>query len=375
MQTIPKCSLKPTRQSLTCAVFTLMLAVLLLYASPAVAAQVSFKDVGPEHPYYPFISNLSGRGLAAGFPDGTFRPGATITRAEFTVLLARAAGISGQELPSTPTFNDVKPEHWAYGDIEAAVQAGLASGYPGDVFKPGNPVSRAEAAALVLRLTKEPLLAVAMPGGFTDVGPHHWARSQIAAALDAGLFEPVSAGKFAPDTPASRAQAAKALAVMLSLMPEKVAVIGFDPADNAAYVSVDKTINITFSTDVQPGDSFDEIVLVGPGGVKVPANVNIEGGTLVIDPIDGLERDLPVDGIITLDFDLPLVERQTTIRLSGGGTTVNLAAAVNGTVLQAPYSGLEYSTAYTVTVPQGCVESLDQGTLNDEIEWIFITRP
>lgn len=106
----------------------------------------------------------------------------------------------------------------------------------------------------------------------------------------------------------------------------------------------------------------------------MPADLKIEDDTQVINPVNVLEKDMPVDGTIIVEFYMPLVERQTSVKLSGGGTTVNLLAMIKGSVLYVTYSGLKYGTEYTVTIPQGCVKSREHGTLNEELVWIFNTR-
>lgn len=193
---------------------------LLLYTTTASA---QFKDLPQSEPYYPYINYLTCTNLLQGYPDGNFHPEDFITRAEMAVLLARASGLKGQ-IPAAPTFRDLGPDHWAYPIIEDITCAGLVKGYADGTFRPEEPVTRAEASALLLRLTKKPVPDMAIPNIVEDVIATHWAKKQIAVALDAGLFTLAAKNNFAPDAPATRAQVARGFALMLNIIPERIKV-------------------------------------------------------------------------------------------------------------------------------------------------------
>ncbi len=67
---------------------------------------------------YAAISNLSSKGIISGYPDGTFKPDASITRAEFAAMLVKALGLS--TVGTAGTFTDVTANDWCYGVINAA---------------------------------------------------------------------------------------------------------------------------------------------------------------------------------------------------------------------------------------------------------------
>ena len=85
----------------------------------AFVAAASFADVPENYWAYEMIAYLESRGILQGVQEGHFEPGRSITRAEFTVLLARAL-----ELPESKAtgFKDVDPEAWYGGYVQAAVQ-------------------------------------------------------------------------------------------------------------------------------------------------------------------------------------------------------------------------------------------------------------
>ena len=214
---------KPTSLLTAGLAFLIVLAIFLLTPVCGLAALPGFKDLPPANPVYQYANYLVQKGILKGYPDGTFRPGGLITRAEFAALLVRAGGLSGHK-PRTPSFKDLKPDHWAYEAVEAAVYNGFVKGYPDGSFRPEAPVTRAETAALLLRLTSEPVPAIIPPCVLKDVKPSCWAWPQVVAALDAGLLTLAGKESFAPNAPATRGQVARGLAVMLNISPERASV-------------------------------------------------------------------------------------------------------------------------------------------------------
>lgn len=200
----------------------LVLAVLMVIGLVAPAG-AAFTDLAPSAPAYPYIRYLAEKQLVSGYPDGSYRPANTVTRAEMAALLVRAERIAAVQ-PAVPTFRDVAPGHWAYGVIEAAAAAGVVSGYPDGTFRPGAPVTRAETAALLVRLSKEPLPYVPLPAVVLDVAHTHWAAAPVAAALDAGVLTLAAPSGFAPDAPATRSQVGRGLAVTVNLDPARLEV-------------------------------------------------------------------------------------------------------------------------------------------------------
>ncbi|HBV99548.1 MAG TPA: hypothetical protein DEF36_21215 [Desulfotomaculum sp.] len=187
------------------------------------AGLTDFKDLTMTSPEYPYIKFLIEKDLIKGYPDGNFLPEGQITRAEAAALLVKAAGLSPERTPGA-AFIDVRPEHWACGIIESAAAAGIIRGDPDGLFRPEDPVSRAEVAVLLLKLTQEPLPSVELPQYVADVGPAHWAGQSIAASLRAGLLTGADGYSFLPDRPATRAEVARGLAMMINLAPEHRAV-------------------------------------------------------------------------------------------------------------------------------------------------------
>jgi S-layer homology domain len=85
------------------------------------------------------ISELNSRKLITGYPNNTFRPNLTVTRAEAAVLMLNAFPDAPNKRNSTP-FRDVSPTHWANKAIFTAYQKGFFSGYPGGIFQPNQAI-------------------------------------------------------------------------------------------------------------------------------------------------------------------------------------------------------------------------------------------
>ena len=112
--------------------------------------QNDFSDVAADAWYCSSVSTLSRMGIIAGYPDGTFRPNAPITRAEFAAIATRFDN-NGDKTPVN--FKDIIG-HWAEGEITVAANHGWVSGYGDGTFRPQNSITRADTMSLVNRVLK-----------------------------------------------------------------------------------------------------------------------------------------------------------------------------------------------------------------------------
>ncbi|AUC61005.1 PKD repeat [Cyanobacterium sp. HL-69] len=120
-----------------------LLPVTTALVSPApVMAQTTtqFNDLSPNHWASEFIGALVQRGVIAGFPDGTFRPEAPVTRAQFAAMVQSA--LPKDTIRGGINFSDVPSNYWATGAINNAYQMGFLSGYPSNVFRPEQNIPR-----------------------------------------------------------------------------------------------------------------------------------------------------------------------------------------------------------------------------------------
>jgi hypothetical protein len=106
----------------------------------ATACAITFGDVDPSNPFYPFIRCLACRQIVSGYADGTFRWGNPVTRGQLAKIIAGAAGL-GNTIPSTQqTFSDVPSTNPFWLFVERLVATGAISGYtcggPGEPCDP-----------------------------------------------------------------------------------------------------------------------------------------------------------------------------------------------------------------------------------------------
>ena len=112
-----------------------------------------YSDVAATSWYNTAVSTLSSMGIITGYPDGTFRPNAAITRAEFAAIAARFDNDGDK---TAAKFSDIAT-HWAKDEISIAYNNGWITGYPDGTFGPQRDITRAETMALVNRvLNRQP---------------------------------------------------------------------------------------------------------------------------------------------------------------------------------------------------------------------------
>ncbi|MEN6487417.1 MAG: S-layer homology domain-containing protein, partial [Smithella sp.] len=175
-----------------------------------------FTDLPADNPLYPFVRYLIDKGIINGFPDGTYRPLDSVTRAEAAKVMALAKGL--QEVKGgTPTYSDVPAGYWAFGAIEAATKAGLFKGYPDGTFSPDGAITRVEAITLLMNLSGGELSSKTIEIG--DVKSDNWAYKQVVTAVETGMVQ-LSADKlFKPGQEFKRDDLARSLSEMFTLSP------------------------------------------------------------------------------------------------------------------------------------------------------------
>jgi len=120
-----------------------------------VAAYAAFPDVPASHPNVTAIAYVQAEGIVGGYPDGTYQPGRTINRAEFTkIIIGAISDPTGIDACSTATgfsgyFPDVPQGAWFEPYVCTARLLGLIEGYPDGTFKPERTINFVEAAKIL----------------------------------------------------------------------------------------------------------------------------------------------------------------------------------------------------------------------------------
>lgn len=158
----------------------------------------SYTDVAAGSWYNNAVSTLSAMGVLGGYEDGSFRPNASITRAEFAKIAVSFFELEG--LACENPFLDVAPSAWYAESVAAAAEIGLIEGYEGGLFRPDAPITRAEACTIVNRtLGRAPHAAGLLPESGMNLWPDNmdasaWYYAQIQEATNSHDF--VWAGEF-----------------------------------------------------------------------------------------------------------------------------------------------------------------------------------
>jgi hypothetical protein len=138
-----------------------------------------------------------------GYPDKPFLPERPISRAEVAGALSRALGLGWSV--ADPRYPDLKYTHWGTGFIALMQEEGIMMGDTLGTFRPDAFITRAEAAAVFLRLLKIAPSAEEA-GSYPDVPAAHWAAGVIGAMKGVGLVEGYPDGTFRPDAQIKRSE-------------------------------------------------------------------------------------------------------------------------------------------------------------------------
>lgn len=164
-----------------------------------------FKDVANDFWAKDVIKELNERGLIKGYSNGSFKPNDNIIRADAAIIMAR---LLKKPVTKIYSFEDLSESHYAYNDIQSAVNGGIFEGYENGTFKPKNNITRAETATILQRHYK---FKGAGDVKFSDVKETNWAYDNIVALYKNGIIEGYENGTFKPDQSITRAEFATML--------------------------------------------------------------------------------------------------------------------------------------------------------------------
>ncbi|MFS0872448.1 S-layer homology domain-containing protein, partial [Paenibacillus xylanilyticus] len=179
---------------------------------PNTPADIALNDV-EGHWAEDLIKQAVRDGIVQGYADGSFKPNASITRAEFTVMLMNT--LKTEYTEATLSFTDrSKIGAWAQSAVARAVQAGFIQGDAGGAFRPNDAVTRAEMAVMVANA----LQLKAESGTSSTFGDDEqipaWAKAAVAEMQKSGLLNGKGLNTFAPRDNTTRAEAVKLLLSM-----------------------------------------------------------------------------------------------------------------------------------------------------------------
>ncbi|MBD2345071.1 S-layer homology domain-containing protein [Anabaena subtropica] len=275
-----------------------------LVASPSLA-QTTFYDVSSNYWAAQFIQQLSQRGVIAGFPDGSFRPEEPVTRAQFAAMVNKAF----QKTPQRQAigFVDVPSNYWASSAIQQAYTIGFLSGYPGNRFEPNQAIPRQQVLVSLangLQYTPGSNVESTLQYFNDSANIAGYARSPIAAATEQRIVVNYPNVNFLnPTATATRAQV-------------------------AAFI-----YQALVSSNQASAISSPYIVATQPNTPRLPVAVTIPQGTTIPVKYDQAEKILVTKdetAPLTLTVDQNVVTQQGAVVIPAGSRVIGQLRPAQG---------------------------------------------
>lgn len=229
-------------------------------------AATTFSDISG-HWAQSDILKAAEQGIVSGYSDGTFKPNKAVTRAEFTTMLNKALGNNGT---TESVFSDVAENAWYYAQICKGVSAGYISGYSDGTFKPGNTVTRQEAAVMMARIVPTYGYSATLTDYKDGSSIPTWAQDAMKRIVGKGYISTYGDNALHGSDSLTRAQAVKVIMTML----DKEKIISNNQTVVLSGVSLKSMIfvnRISVGTAVGDGTvTMSDCMILG--------TLNIEGG-------------------------------------------------------------------------------------------------
>lgn len=163
------------------------------------------------------IKQAVSSGIVSGYPEGTFKPNHTVTRAEFAVMLMNT--LKPQVEGTVLTFADTaKIGDWAQKAVAQALQVGVINGYEDGTFRPDAEITRSEMAVMLAKALGQTVDANATTDFADDKDIPAWAKGAVSAIKKLSLVEGKGSNEFVPNDKTTRAEA---ITVLLKMLAQK----------------------------------------------------------------------------------------------------------------------------------------------------------
>jgi|GEM_PF-6485717 len=312
-------------------------------------------------------------GWMSGYPDGSFKPDQSITRAEFVSLINRAAGY--KETGKT-SFSDVGSRDWFAADLARAITAGYISGYSDKSFKPNKSINRQEVAVVLARVAKlETAVDPSAQLSYKDAAElGSWSAKSVAAVSGRNLMAGYPDRCFRPSQAMTRAEALVCLSKVFIGQPVKPATSTFfnkagvyGPSSGnqmlECNVNIESAGVILQNTTIKGDLLLAEAIGDGEATLK---NVTVTGNTVI--------KGGGSHSIVIENSTLPIltVEKESVRIVASGKTSVNMVQLNAGAALvEASISGQGFET---VTLNQ-TIPASAKVTLTGDFSLITMQAP
>ena len=230
---------------------TAIFIILCLVASSGVFA---FPDVDKTSKIGKAIVKMQQAGYIRGFEDGTFRPNATLTRAEFVTIINKMYGF---KVVAENAFTDISADEWYYTDVLCGVQAGYIKGHDDKTFRPNDIVTREQVCVMMNRILNVELIPYGKK--ITDA-VSDWAKDSVEKLVSNRFFVLEEGGKFRALQPITRGETCEALEKCIIDVPIELVPVDLENmVREELEEKLTKMINI-METTIIPGCTHEDTI-------------------------------------------------------------------------------------------------------------------
>ena len=366
------------------AAVTVLVMIMSCAVTAAGGAGLPFRDVRPGAWYYDDVSEVYGRGLMLGESDTSFAPEKNMTRAELAAVIFRLTEFDTVQLDANVEFSDVAGNEWYAEYVLRCNQLKIVRGYSDGTFRPNASVTRAELAAMISRVCRRygiEHLSEDAAEQYADIADiPEWVQRDAEYIRPMGLIRGDAHGRFMPESFADRAELAAIIARLVRIMEQpsvgelalrrlsdrtyadefglSVIVADGTSPEEAVYARICREIDyvcrispISVGSDVKA--AFDSLGHAGYVTVEQPVHLGWLGDedgwynvrvTLVRDRRESLYAQIPTDVTVRYcaeTFDLSGVRSALVSELGESVTGLGLDISVlNADVLSRKFAEL-----------------------------------
>ncbi|HCT64172.1 MAG TPA: hypothetical protein DIC60_02670 [Lachnospiraceae bacterium] len=290
------------------------------------------------------ITEWQDKGLISGYQDGTFKPNGPTTRAEFARIMNQALGLSSK---GKVAFSDVSASDWYYNDVAIALGEAYTVGYPDGSFKPNETITRAQAAVFIANAIGASGGSVEDFSDSSDIPA--WAKNSVGAIVEKGYMSGYPDGTFNPNAVLTRAEAVSTLNRIMEAGTKETTVTEKDVVVDKDDTKIEnQTIegNLTISEKVGDGEVYlsnveikGDLIIQGGGDDSIYTdNVVVKGKTL----LDKQNVRLQVSGETNLSkVEIKKVCNFSSRNFSGEVGTITITAEISDeTTIDVPADSL-----------------------------------
>jgi S-layer homology domain len=294
-----------------------------LFVPPTLAQFSNFGDVrgywGEE-----YVTTLANLNVIGGFPDGSFKPNADITRAQFAAIAVKAFNLPSSN--NTRSFVDVRSNYWAASAISAVSNSGLVTGFPDGTFRPEDRITRAQALVILAKaLGNRATPNANQLDRYTDrQAVPEWATESVSKAANARIIVNFPENnRIAPNNLATRGEVAALMYQTLfrigdrNLNPLTIGTLDNSSAPNNPNNNPPTTSALTIERiEINPNNQTlkagDELLVTVSGTPRARGSFRLDG----INDSNTLEMSEVESGLYEGRYTIRRSDRQVNSRLS-----------------------------------------------------------